>query len=258
MPIYHSDKMLLDNLRNEAHVWIVRPESISNGRILDACIDLLSEHERERYRRFRFAEDRHRYLVSHALVRNVLSKYADIQPDEWVFSQSNHGRPEVANMGLSTIRFNLSHTRGLVACIVTSSCDCGIDVERVHVRHDPIGVAKRMFSTAEFEHMQQLKGREQLEYFFTRWTLREAYTKARGIGITFPTHKLNFKIKSTGEVNIEFQADVQDNNEDWQLDILPLTEEHITASAIRRHDHNDKKIIRHDMKDDLSSYITCN
>ena len=250
--------MLLEKLSREAHLWTVRPESIQNKMILAASMDSLSILEREKYRRFRFAEDRHRYLVSHALVRNVLSKYAEILPGEWVFSQTDRGRPEVANPGLSAMRFNLSHTRGYVACIVTSSCDCGIDVERVHVRHNPIDVAKRMFSKPEFEHMQQLSGREQLDYFFTRWTLREAYTKARGIGITFPTQKLNFEIKSTGEVNIEFQADMQDENEDWQLEILPLTEEHIAAAAIRRLDHDNKKIVRHNMKDDLSSYIICN
>ena len=250
--------MLLERLGREAHLWIARPESIQNKRVIDACMDSLSVQEREKYRRFRFAEDRHRYLVSHALVRNVLSKYAQVPPGEWVFSHSDHGRPEVANTGLSSMRFNLSHTKGLVACIVTSSCDCGIDVERVHVRHNPIDVAKRMFSKPEFEYMQQLSGREQLEYFFTRWTLREAYTKARGIGISFPTYKLNFNIKSTGEVNIGFQPEIQDKNEDWQLEILPLTEEHIAAAAIRRLDHNIKKIVRHDMKDDLSSYIIRN
>lgn len=250
--------MLLEKLSREAHLWVVKPESIQNKMILDVCMDSLSDEEHKKYRRFRFAEDRHRYLVSHALVRNVLSKYAEISPGAWVFSQSDHGRPEVANPGLSALRFNLSHTRGLVACIVTSSCDCGIDVERAHVRHNPIGVAKRMFSNLEFEHMQKLSGREQLDYFFTRWTLREAYTKARGIGITFPTHKLNFNIKSTGEVNIEFQADIQDKNEDWQLELLPLTEEHIAAAAIRRLDQTNKTIIRHDMKDDLNSYECSN
>ena len=249
--------MLLDKLRNEAHLWVVRPEMITSKMILEACMDALSDQEQERYRRFRFAEDRHRYLVSHALVRNVLSKYVGISPHAWVFSQSDHGRPEVANPGLSAIRFNLSHTRGLVACIVTSLCDCGIDVEYVHARHNPIGVAKRMFSNVEYENMQKLKGREQLEYFFTRWTLREAYTKARGIGITFPTDMLNFKIKSASEIDIEFDADIEDKKEDWQIEIFSLTDEHIAAAAIMRSEQVNKTIVRHDMMDDLSLYSIC-
>ncbi len=249
--------MLLDKLRDEAHLWAVRPESINNRMILDACMELLSDQEQERYGRFRFAKDRHRYLVSHALVRMVLSKYVEIPPDEWVFTESDHGRPEVANPGFYALRFNLSHTAGLAVCLVTSSCDCGIDVERVHVRHNPVDVARRMFSACEVEQMLQLKGRDQLDYFFTRWTLREAYTKARGIGITFPTHKLNFNIRSATEVDIEFQADIEDHAENWQLEILSLTNEHIAAAAIRRPDQNNKIIIRHEVKDDLNSYSVC-
>lgn len=249
--------MLLEKLCDEAHLWVVRPESIKNDIILDACMSSLSDQEQERYRRFRFGDDRHRYLVSHALVRNVLSKYAEVSPAAWVFSQSDHGRPEVANPGLSKIKFNLSHTRGLAACLVTYTCECGVDVERLHARHNPIGVAQRMFSISEYEHMKKLEGRKQLEYFFTRWTLREAYTKARGIGITFPTHKLNFNIKSATEIEIEFDKDIKDNNKDWQLEILSLTNDHIAAAAIRRPEQDNRTIILHDMKDDLDSYSIC-
>jgi len=246
--------MLLDKLRNEAHLWVVRPEMITSKMILEASMDALSDQEQERYRRFRFAEDRHRYLVSHAFVRNVLSQYAEIAPAAWVFSQSDHGRPEVANPGLSDIRFNLSHTSGLAACLVTSACDCGVDVERVHIRHSPVDVAKRMFSNAEAEYMQRLEGQDQLNYFFTRWTLREAYTKALGTGIAFPTHKLNFVIRSATDIDIEFQADIEDNQEHWQFEIFYLSDEHVAATAIKRPNQNDMKIIRYDMKDDLGSY----
>lgn len=250
--------MLFEKLSREAHIWFVRPESIQDKMILAACMDSLSDQEREQYRRFHFQEDRHHYLVSHALVRNALSKYAQISPAAWVFSESDHGRPEIANPNISTIRFNLSHSKGLAACIIALSCDCGIDVERVDVRHNSLGVANRMFSKSEFEHMQELKGREQLNYFFTRWTLREAYTKALGTGITFPTHKLNFKIKSAGEIEIEFHADIDDNNELWQFEVVSLTEQHIAAAAIKRLDQNNKTIIRYHMKDDLISYARCN
>lgn len=246
--------MLLNKLHDEAHLWLVRPESINDGRVLSACRSMLSSQEQERYERFRFAEDRHRYLVSHALVRRVLSHYAEISPGAWEFSETDHGRPEVANPGFSALRFNLSHTSGLAACLVAQSCDCGIDVERVHVRHNPIDVARRMFSNAEVEQMLRLSGRDQLEYFFVRWTLREAYTKARGIGITFPTHKLNFNIRAATKIGIEFDMDIDDKAENWQLEIFSLTDEHIAAAAIRRTDQQDRAIVRFHMKHDLSSY----
>jgi len=246
--------MLLSRLKQEAHVWVIRPEVVRDAMTLDAAISLLSKQERAQCQRFRFAEDSHHYLVSHALVRNLLSKYIDLPPERWLFEKSEKGKPEIANTDVPSIRFNLSHTKGLAACIVTASCDCGIDVEKIYARHNPIGVAKRMFSDAEYKAMLGLHGREQLEFFFTRWTLREAYVKARGIGISFPTRKLNFNIESSSDIHIEFQPDIKDSSENWQLGLLPLTAEHITAVAIRRDDDRDKKIVTHFVEDDLVSY----
>ncbi len=233
---------------------MIRPETVGNIRILDAAMRILSPQERSQCQRFRFAEDSHNYLVSHALVRNLLSKYIDLPPDKWLFEKSEKGKPEIANADLPSIRFNLSHTKGLSVCIVTASCDCGIDVERIYSRHNPIGVAKRMFSDTEYQCMLELHGREQLEFFFSRWTLREAYVKARGIGISFPTRKLNFNIESPSDINIEFQPDIHDSSEDWQLGLLPLTAEHITAVAIRRDGDRNKKIVTYSVEHDLDSY----
>lgn len=246
--------MLLQKLRDEAHVWVISPESLKNSVVLEACLGMISDQEHERYSRFRFAEDRHRYLVSHALVRTVLSKYARISPDAWVFAESEYGKPFISNPGFSAIRFNLSHTDGLAACILALGCDCGIDVEKVHDRHSLIDVAERMFSGEEVEQMRQLKGREQLEYFFLHWTLREAYVKAQGLGISFPTRNLNFKIKPSGEVDIEFLTEIEQKPEDWQLKILTMTDDHVAAAAVCRPDQADKAIVQYQLKDYMWAY----
>lgn len=248
--------MLLETLRHEAHVWAVKPESIVNGAILDACMNVLSEQELQRLRRFRFPEDQHRFLVSHALVRTVLSKYVGISPKEWVFSSGSHGKPVTINAALPDIRFNLSHTRGLAACLVSSGCDCGIDVEKVHDRHDPIGVAERMFSIEEISKMRQLKGREQLEYFFLRWTLREAFTKALGTGISFPTRKLNFRISPARAVEVEFEPEIEQKPENWQFETWSLAGDHIAAAAFFRPGMADKPVVRYRMGEDMDIFST--
>jgi 4'-phosphopantetheinyl transferase len=245
--------LMLERLEKETHVWYVKPETVRDKTVLEACMDTLSEQEREQYRRFRFPDDSHHYLVSHALVRYTLSAYFDMQPREWGFSLSDRGRPELANPGLPSVRFNLSHTKGLAACVVNLSGDCGVDVERIFARHNPIGVAKRMFSAAEYEQMLQLHGHEQLEYFFTRWTLREAYVKARGIGISFPVHKLNFTVESDSNIKIDFDPDIQDDGGGWQFQLLPLSAGHVTSVAIRR--EIDKYIVAHLVGNDFSPFI---
>jgi 4'-phosphopantetheinyl transferase len=84
------------------------------------CLMMLSPDERERAARFHFQEDRQSYLVAHSLTRGVLGELTAIKPSELVFELGSHGRPElVLPERPQRLRFNLSHTRGMVACAVT-------------------------------------------------------------------------------------------------------------------------------------------
>lgn len=55
---------------------------------------MLSTEELRQQRRFYFERDRHRYLVTRAMVRTVLSKYAAIAPEQWRFTTNSYGRPD--------------------------------------------------------------------------------------------------------------------------------------------------------------------
>ncbi len=224
--------MPTSQLLHESHVWFVVPESIRTRSKLDYFQSILSAQERERWQRLHFDEDRHRYLISHAMVRELLSRYADMHPAEWQFETQAHGKPEIANVIDHPLRFNLTHTTGLAACIVHLDDDCGIDAERISATRNPQGIARRMFSADEQDRLLQLAGRQQLEYFFERWTLREAYVKARGTGISFPMRKLCFDIAPEKGIRIHFQPDINDCPSDWYFRLLRPTEQHILAVAL--------------------------
>jgi len=187
--------------------------------------------------------DSHHYLVAHTLLRHALSRYVDIPPAGWTFSHGEHGRPEISNPAAAALRFNLTHTTGLVGCVITLDSDCGIDAEAVGDRHNPMGVARRMFSEPERLAMQQLEDAALLDYFYTRWTLREAYVKARGIGIAFPTRKLQFGLDDKENVTVKFDAGLQENACDWQFHLLRPTPDHIAAIAVRSGDRPEKKLL---------------
>jgi len=235
--------MLIDKLNQEAHVWFSRPESVQDKEVLQDLTATLSNQELDKYRRLHFQQDRHRYLVSHALVRKTLSRYIDRPPADWCFSRGEHGRPEIANPGTPPLRFNLTHTVGLVGCIVTRNNDCGIDAERITARHATPGIAERMFSETEYRELRRLEGQESLEYFFTRWTLRESYVKALGIGISFPTRKLTFSVNRENSVEISLHPELEDQRINWQFQLFKPTAEHIVATAIRRNSEMDKRIV---------------
>ena len=151
------DTNLASQLKSQAHIWLAVPEHITDAEVLSESRRLLSESEHARYQRFHFDKDKHNFLVSHALLRRVLSNYAEVAPEHWQFDLNTHGRPELSRIhALPWLRFNLSHTDGLVACLVTDSIDCGIDVENLTRRCDYKGVARKMFSAEENACLEEL------------------------------------------------------------------------------------------------------
>jgi 4'-phosphopantetheinyl transferase len=231
------------NLHSESHVWFVNPETVSTHTQLEACRVLLSADEVQRHSRFRLPEVQHQYLVAHALVRRVLSQYWPIPPQDWVFSHSDRGKPLIANPGTPALRFNLTHTRALAACIVSLDVDCGIDAEQLSARHNPEDIAKRMFSADENAHLQRLSGVARLEYFYSCWTLREAYVKARGVGIAFPMHKLEFSFSDIHAIRVVFDSDINDNAALWDFQLFRPTAAHILATA-NRSGNQSVKVVR--------------
>jgi 4'-phosphopantetheinyl transferase len=235
-------------LEQEAHVWQVSPESIRDSAVLADFRTVLSDEERKQCDRFHFPEDGHRYLVSHAMLRHVLSGYTGLAPTDLLFSRSAHGRPEIGNSEVPGIRFNLTHTRGLAACIVTRNNDCGIDAEKLDSRHNMTGIAQRMFSAEECHQLEPLRGAELSEAFFSRWVLREAFVKAKGIGISYPTRKLHFDIRDDNTIRAGFDPDLGEDERDWQFRLLRPTGEHITAIALRRDRPADYRVVQHAFK----------
>src|SRR5262245_3576311 len=137
----------------EIHLWLAFYDEISEERLHSAYRELLDPAEKEQEPRFYFARDRRRYLITRALARTVLSRYAPIHPKEWVFSANAYGRPEIVNAqardaGLS---FNISHTHSLIALGVTKGRALGVDVENFIAREAPIYIADHFFAPPEVE-----------------------------------------------------------------------------------------------------------
>lgn len=230
-------------LQQESHIWYVVPETIRSISNIEWCRSVLSEREHKRCKRLIFEKDRHRYLISHALVRQTLSRYINLEPPEWKFNTGERGKPEIANPIDLPLRFNLTHTQGLAACIVNLTTDCGIDAELISNRHNPRRVARRMFSAEEQHDLHRLEGQAQMEYFFERWTLREAYVKALGVGISFPVRKLCFDVQTGSDIHIHFQPDIEDHPADWQFRLFRPTQQHILSIALRNGSKPPRKIV---------------
>ena len=154
--------------------------------------DILSSDELEKAERFRFPDDRHRFIITHALLRYILSRYLEIAPKQVQFSYGAYGKPALAGAGEDTeIRFNLSHAGNQAVVVVTRTRQVGVDIEHVRPLADMEQIAERLFSENEKWTLRQSKKEAASEIFFRYWTRKEAFVKARGDGLSFPLQRVD-------------------------------------------------------------------
>jgi len=225
----------LCDLRDEVHVWTSELCEDPSPEDIERFEGWLSSEETARYRRYLRSQDRNLFLVAHALLRHTLSRYADAAPAAWRFETGEHGRPEIAGpLAELGLRFNISHSPGLVAVLISDGIDAGIDVELPGRVADPAAVARSVFSAAEIRALEGLDPDDFQTRFYELWTLGEAYIKARGLGLKIPLREFTFSVGRDSDVRIQFEESIQDDAAQWQFRLWRPGERHQGAVAVRR------------------------
>jgi 4'-phosphopantetheinyl transferase len=194
-------------------------------------LEMLGRHEVEAAQRFLRDRDRAAYVAAHALLRQVLSTHDSTPPSAWIFDTHADGKPVLSGRHSTNLSFNLSHTRGLVACVVCRTRDVGIDVELIDPRVEALEIASRFFSEREVAGLRASVESERPARFAELWTLKEAYAKATGAGLSTPLHTYGFTYE--GATALRFMPAVGEHA-DWQFALFAPTSDHRMSVAARR------------------------
>lgn len=110
--------------------------------------------------------------------------------EELRFVALEHGKP-AAFVGKTPVSasFNVSHggNHGLIAFAPQGRL--GVDIEERHLRHDPDGEIRKVFTPDEQDALASAAGELKTRLFFKLWTLKEAVIKALGTGFSLDTAK---------------------------------------------------------------------
>ena len=214
-----STRPILQISEDDIDLWLVFYDAIEDGNTLAAMHALLSDAERNRQERFHFADDRKRYLVTRALVRSVLSHYAPVDPRAWAFSENEYGRPAIRDPhpDAQDLRFNLSHTRGVVALAVGRQRELGVDVENLVARRISPDIAGSFFSPREACDVAGTPAAHMQHRLFEYWTFKESYIKARGMGLSLPLDKFTFHFPHARAVRIDIDPELDDHADRWSF-----------------------------------------
>lgn len=232
-----ADSRLID-------LWCTYISEIGDDSLLSRYEALLSAEERSRQARFRFAKDQRRHLVTRALTRTVLSRYAAVRPEDWRFCAGPHGRPAISGPQTAPpLEFNISHCADLVLVGVTSGRVLGIDAEGPEARAADIDGLDRYFAPQESAALLALPPAERRRRFFELWTLKESYIKARGMGLAIRLDAFRFELPGERGLTLHMRPELGDSPDRWRVWQLILRPEYVAAVCASRGEDVPPRII---------------
>jgi 4'-phosphopantetheinyl transferase len=157
------------------HVWRVDLTTVT-----DDLAELLCGEERERGERLLNKRNGQLWMRSRGVLRALLGRYLQEDPETLRFSTGAHGKPELRPRGPS---FNLAHSGSLALYAVAQTVAVGVDVEMARRAVNEVALAERTFGSAEAGRLAALDPADRAREFRRLWVRREAQLKCRGTGI---------------------------------------------------------------------------
>jgi 4'-phosphopantetheinyl transferase len=210
------------------HLWITCLQRVDE-KVCARYEELLSSDELQCLCRFRFDRDKKRFLVTRALARSVLSKYADVRPENWLFKKNSFGRPHIGNDGFKSndLPFNISHSNELIVMVVGRARSIGVDVEQLNA-----GIAahelREHLSDQEIRELHEVEKGDRSQRLIELWTLKEAYVKALGRGLSTPLNVVSFKLNTAASLLFS-NGDRRAGKNHWVFWQFRLCDSHIVA-----------------------------
>jgi 4'-phosphopantetheinyl transferase len=219
---------------NEVHVW--RASLGLPASTVQDMWRLLSADEMERARRFRFARHRKRFTAARGLLRLILGRYVGAPPERLRFCYGSHGKPSLAvEPGGTGLQFSVSHSSDLALYAVARARQVGIDVERIRLVPEARVLVEGYFSSAEQVAFRALPREEQLLAFFSCWTRKEAFIKARGQGLSLALDRFDVSL-APGEPARLLRVDGNPREASrWALRELSPAHDYVAALAVEGH-----------------------
>jgi 4'-phosphopantetheinyl transferase len=196
----------------------------------------LSADEWERASRFRFARDRARFVGARGLLREILALYLNASPGQLSFGYSAHGKPFLAGEH-SALRFNVSHSRDEMLLAIAHMREVGVDVEDardIDLAMDELG--DTVLSEPETQALARFRGEDRRTAFLRFWTLKEAFIKADGRGVSLPLERIDVSAPE-GRVAVLNEATGEWRTcSRWELRTLALVPGYVAALAAEGQD----------------------
>jgi len=209
----------------EIHFWLEDFRSWEDPSPADH--ETLSPDEKLRAEKFHFPRDRRRYLLARKFIRLACARYLGANSGDIRFSLGRYGKPRLISpfSGAPDLRFNISHSSDVLLAAFAVGLEVGADIETSNSRLDVAGMAEVCCSPNERDRLQRLDLAVRLPAFLRNWTLKEAYTKALGVGHQQPFQEIEASLLPSEPLFVTHQASADKPAGNWlafEPDLAPL------------------------------------
>ena len=221
----------------EAHVW--RASLEQPVKVVESLYQMLSPDEQARANRFHFDKDRRHFIIARACWRKLLGQYLGIEPAELRFAYGEYGKPHLAPAMLDhseKMKFNLAHAGGLAVYAFTRLGEIGVDLERIKPEFAGDDIARRFFSPAEVDSFDRQPADARALAFFNCWTRKEAFIKAKGMGLSLPLDQFDVTLAPDQEASLLRTGWDESEAGRWSLRALEIGGDYVGAVALEAHD----------------------
>src|SRR5215470_19934473 len=190
---------------DEAHVW--RASLDQDAKVIANLAALLSQDEYQRAARYHLPIHRDRFIAGRGILRKIISAYLALSPAELQFTYNEYGKPAVSDdQNDRALNFNLSHSAELILYAFTRGRGVGIDIEYIREDFATLEIAEQFFSKDEVTALKSLPTDQRTMGFFNCWSRKEAFIKAKGMGVSYPLDRFTVSL-APGELPALLKVD---------------------------------------------------
>ncbi|KAK9475473.1 4'-phosphopantetheinyl transferase superfamily [Dipodascopsis tothii] len=199
---------------------------------------LVTDADRASLAGFHFFADAKLHLGSKLLQRAIVVSVEGVPWSEVTLQQTEAGRPFYDGAHFD---FNVSHQAGFVAAAVRSHDHLPVGIDVVSTIPPPqwgfnwIDDFQDVFTKNEYAFMYSTDHNDPVSALFHLWALKEAYTKALGIGIVTNLLSIEFRdvvlLSPARPYTSATRLFVNDRPMNWRFELFRLSETVIAAVA---------------------------
>jgi 4'-phosphopantetheinyl transferase len=170
---------------------------------IEVAAEILSSDEQKRATGFHRVSDRKHFIVARAALRLILARYLNVDPRQISFDYNAFGKPRLMDGAhYADLRFSLAHCSGVALYAFAIGREIGVDLEFIEPDFATIGLARSVFAPEEMAALSALSKEDFVAGFYRCWTRKEAYVKAKGLGLSLPLKSFVVSVAPPNETSL--------------------------------------------------------